>query len=133
MARLNVTWGNPRLTVRYPAVAAELAKLLAADLSGAFDFAPGLEQEHRLAALMDAVGAFAGGPLVTAIFNLEATLSATGALSVDLSQSQGLAAQITATAALSANAIQDHPLDLNIFALSQVTAISRRRSCSARP
>jgi hypothetical protein len=122
MARLSVTWGNPRLTVRYPAVAAELAKLLAADLSGTFDLAPGLEQEHRIAALMDGVGAFAGGPLVTAVFNLEATLNATGVLSVDLNQSQGLAAQVTATAALSANAIQEHPLDLNIFALSQVTA-----------
>jgi len=122
MARVTITYGEPRRTVVYPAAPENLSKLLGAMVNSAISVAPGVRQDHLLDAALAASGAFAGGPLVTEIFNLEALLDVNGTLSAGLSQAQGLSAQLDATGDLAANTQQDHLGALDIFALSVLTA-----------
>jgi len=108
MARVNVTWGEPRRTIVYPAAAEELSKLAGAVLSGAGNFAGGMRQDHLFGMELGATGAFAGGPLVTAIFNLDAALEATGGLVPGLSQSHLAGVALSGDGALAPGLQQDH-------------------------
>jgi hypothetical protein len=120
MARLSVTWGNPRLTVTYPAVASELAKLLVADLSGVSAFAPGLEQEHRLASALSA-STEVGGDIQAGEFTLSAALAATGAFIPDISQTHHLGAALSGVGAASSDITVSFDLATALEATSALT------------
>ncbi len=109
MARLSVTWGNPRLSVSYPAVLAALSKLLGGHLSATGALTPGLRQDHLFAGEIEATGGLAAF-LSTVEFALDAEFSATGGLAASLTQDHGFAADLAATGALTGSLEQEHGL-----------------------
>jgi len=109
MARLNVTWGRSRLSVVYPAAAAELAKLLAADLGLAGALTPGLEQDHLIGFDAAGTGAIAAG-LITNQFDLAAVLDDTGALAAGFEQTHLAGAAVSGAGDLAPALEQTHEL-----------------------
>jgi len=110
MARVNVTWGEPRRVITYPAAPENLSKLLGVGLSAAPDLSADALQDHLFAGAFSAGAEFAGGPLVTAIFNLSADLAAAADLAPDLLQSHSLVAALNAGAGAGLDLQQDHAL-----------------------
>ena len=106
MARLSVTWGNLRLTVRYPADLSELVKVLAADLSGLADFAPGLEPVGSLGASVSASATLTPPLAQTHLF--AGSMSASATLTPGVEQTHRLGADFSTAAALTPELAQTH-------------------------
>jgi len=104
---VNVTWGEPRRMVTYPAAPEELSKLIGAALAGASDLAGDARQDQLLAALLDGTGDFAGGPLVTEIFNLSAALAVAADIAPDLQQEHLVGSAFEADAGAGVGLVQD--------------------------
>lgn len=107
MARVNVTWGEPRRVITYPAAPENLSKLLGVDLGAAPDLDADARQDHLLAALVDGASDFAGGPLVTEIYNLSADVASAADVAPDLQQTHLLASVLGAGAGASVSLVQD--------------------------
>ncbi len=142
MARLNVTWGEPRRVITYPAAPENLSKLFGVGLAGAGDLAGDARQDQLLAALLGGAGDFVGGPLVTEIFNLSAALAAAvdvapglrqehlvgaaleagAAAGVSLVQNQFFAAALAASGTLAADILETHALGAQIGATSDAAS-----------
>ena len=107
MARLNVTWGEPRRVITYPAAPENLSKLVGVGLTGQAAFSAHCLQDHLLAGALSAGAELGGGPLVTPIFNLSADVAAAADLAPDLLQSHLLGSALEAGAAAGVSLVQD--------------------------
>lgn len=104
---MNVTWGEPRRTVVYPASAENLSKLVGVDLTAQCALSAHCLQDHLLAGAFSAVAEIGGGPLVTETFDLSVSVAVAADLAPDLQQSHAIAVALEAGAGASVSLVQD--------------------------